>query len=94
MKGKWFKLMLRCTIASLKQSMMTSFWKLTQHIGSFEPVANGLPDNYRIGDIEDANVLIQNSLWLSVPIGQLGDQQSSSKLARSHSMGAQSKGAN
>jgi cellulose biosynthesis protein BcsQ len=44
---------------------------LNQHVSSFPPVADGLPGSYRIGDIEDANVLIQNSLWLSVPIGQL-----------------------
>lgn len=47
--------------------------RLTQEISSFSPIANRLPDNCRIGDIEDANVLIQNSLWLNVPIGQLGD---------------------
>ena len=40
-------------------------------IKGFSAVANGLPENYRIGDIEDANVLIQNSLWLNVPIGYL-----------------------
>ena len=28
--------------------------------------------HYRIGDIEDANILIQSSLWLTVPLGQLG----------------------
>ena len=54
--------------------------KLSQDIRSFEPVANRLPDNYRIGDIEDANVLIQNSLWLSVPIGQLGDHSQVANL--------------
>ncbi len=37
-----------------------------------EPVAKGLDEeHYRIGDIEDANVLIQNSLWQNVPLGQL-----------------------
>jgi chromosome partitioning protein len=44
---------------------------LQKNVTTFAPVANGLPGNFRIGDIEDANVLIQNSLWLSVPIGQL-----------------------
>ena len=53
---------------------------LNQKIESFEPVATGLPSNYRIGDIEDANVLIQNSLWLSVPIGQLGDHSQVANL--------------
>ncbi|MGI8990262.1 MAG: ParA family protein [Bryobacteraceae bacterium] len=47
--------------------------KLTNRITSFEPVARGLPSNYQIGGIEDANVLIQNSLWLNVPLGQLGN---------------------
>jgi hypothetical protein len=36
--------------------------------------------SYRIGDIEDANVLIQNSLWLNVPIGQLEDHQQVTSL--------------
>ena len=44
---------------------------LRNKITTFVPVAQGLGERYRIGDIEDANVLIQNSLWLSVPIGQL-----------------------
>jgi chromosome partitioning protein len=44
---------------------------LQQKIKEFSPVAPGLPPNFQIGDIEDANVLIQNSLWLSVPLGQL-----------------------
>jgi chromosome partitioning protein len=37
-------------------------------------------DAYLIGDIEDANVLIQNSLWLNVPIGQLEHHQQVSDL--------------
>ncbi|HEX5422353.1 MAG TPA: AAA family ATPase [Candidatus Acidoferrales bacterium] len=44
---------------------------LRQKVKSFDPVVSGLPDGFRIGDIEDANVLIQNSLWLNVPIGYL-----------------------
>lgn len=44
---------------------------LNAHVRGFQPIANRLPLNYRIGDIEDANVLIQNSLWLSVPLGEL-----------------------
>ena len=44
---------------------------LKTQITRFAPVAEGLPDGFRIGDIEDANVLIQNSLWLSVPLGDL-----------------------
>lgn len=35
------------------------------------PIASNTTGNYRIGDIEDANVLIQNSLWLNVPLGKL-----------------------
>ncbi len=49
--------------------------KLKEGIQAFAPVAANLPQNYRIGDIEDANVLVQNSLWLSVPIGQLDNFQ-------------------
>lgn len=44
---------------------------LQKEIKGFAPIATGLAPDYRIGDIEDANVLIQNSLWLNVPIGQL-----------------------
>ena len=45
--------------------------RLRREIQSFSPVAPGLPDD-RIGDIEDANVLVQNSLWLNVPLARLG----------------------
>lgn len=41
----------------------------------YAAVASGLPDGYQIGDIEDANVLIQNSLWQNVPLGQLNTVQ-------------------
>jgi chromosome partitioning protein len=44
---------------------------LRQNITNYAPIAEGLPENFRIGDIEDANTLIQNSLWLNVPLGQL-----------------------
>jgi chromosome partitioning protein len=45
--------------------------KVSTQIKGFLPIAAGLPTGYQIGDIEDANVLIQNSLWLNVPLGQL-----------------------
>jgi cellulose biosynthesis protein BcsQ len=44
---------------------------LGKEIQGYTPVSGTAPVNYRIGDIEDANVLIQNSLWLNVPLGQL-----------------------
>ena len=44
---------------------------LQKEIKTYSPIASGLPTNFRVGDIEDANVLIQNSLWLSVPLGNL-----------------------
>ena len=47
---------------------------LKSSITSYLPVApNNATEGFRIGDIEDANVLIQNSLWLSVPIGKLDE---------------------
>lgn len=49
--------------------------KLTKNITGYNSVADIGIDNFRIGDIEDANVLIQNSLWLSVPLGQLESHQ-------------------
>lgn len=49
--------------------------RLQENIQDFPPICNGLPENYRIGDIEDANVLIQNSLWLNVPLSDLGQHE-------------------
>lgn len=36
------------------------------------PNVAGLPSNSRIGEIEDMNVLIQNSTWQNAPVSQLG----------------------
>lgn len=44
---------------------------LRETITDYNPVADNLPENFRVGDIEDANVLIQNSLWLNVPLSDL-----------------------
>ena len=44
---------------------------LRNQISEYDPVSSSLPQDYRIGDMEDANVLIQNSLWLNVPLGDL-----------------------
>lgn len=44
---------------------------LRKTITDYNPVADNLPENFRVGDIEDANVLIQNSLWLNVPLSDL-----------------------
>jgi chromosome partitioning protein len=49
--------------------------RLRSDVSSFDGVAQISVDNHQIGAIEDANVLIQNSLWLSVPIGQLESHQ-------------------
>jgi chromosome partitioning protein len=46
---------------------------LSKNIKGFVPIAAGVPAGFRIGDIEDANVLIQNSLWLNVPLGRLDE---------------------
>lgn len=48
---------------------------LTKDITGYASVAKVNAPDYRVGDIEDANVLIQNSLWLSVPLGQLDKHQ-------------------
>jgi hypothetical protein len=48
---------------------------LNTNINSYNPIAGGLAPNYQIGDIEDANNLVQNSLWLNVPIGKLASHQ-------------------
>jgi cellulose biosynthesis protein BcsQ len=44
---------------------------LQRDIHAYNPIAVRAKPNYRMGDIEDANVLIQNSLWLNVPLGDL-----------------------
>ena len=48
---------------------------LREKISIYDPVVNNSSGDYQIGDIEDANVLIQNSLLLNVPIGQLDKHQ-------------------
>lgn len=53
---------------------------LGTRITHYRPVADGLPENYRVGEFEDANVLIQNSLWLSVPLGELRAHQQVASL--------------
>ena len=45
--------------------------KRVSAISEFAAVADNIPAEYRIGDIEDLNVLVQNSLWLHVPVGYL-----------------------
>ena len=54
--------------------------KLTESDLGYNGVAHGLPSDYLIGEIEDANVLIQNSLWQSVPLGQLHTVQQLTSL--------------
>lgn len=52
---------------------------LKKNITKYVPIADIHTEYLRIGDIEDANVLIQNSLWLNVPLGELeGHEQVSS----------------
>lgn len=53
---------------------------LRRDITHYNSVAPALPANFRIGDIEDANVLIQNSLWLSVPLGNLDEHEQVTSL--------------
>jgi cellulose biosynthesis protein BcsQ len=45
--------------------------KKSKSLTGFTPVTPKATSEFRIGDIEDANVLIQNSLWLNVPIAEL-----------------------
>ena len=47
--------------------------QLKDKISDYDPVASIDTEHLRIGDIEDANVLAQNSLWLNVPLGELKD---------------------
>ena len=54
--------------------------QLNRNITGYAPVSQSLGYDWQIGDIEDANVLIQNSLWLNVPLGRLGDYQQVTSL--------------
>lgn len=49
--------------------------KLNILITNYQPIPTTLGADNKVGDIEDANVLIQNSLWLNVPLGQLHNFQ-------------------
>lgn len=53
---------------AISDSLVSSLKK--EDIG-YDGVASKAVNPYQIGDIEDANVLIQNSLWQNVPIGRL-----------------------
>ncbi len=37
------------------------------------PIAENIDDDSMLGDIEDMNVLVQNSIWQSVPVGELNN---------------------
>ncbi|NES22919.1 MAG: AAA family ATPase [Symploca sp. SIO3E6] len=63
--------------AAIEEDLVATLNKKIQH---FIPVTNKNINNFRIGDIEDANVLIQNSLWLSVPLSQLNSHQQVASL--------------
>lgn len=54
--------------AAIKDDLVA---RLQTHIAGYTAVGKIPASNFRIGDIEDANVLVQNSLWLNVPISQL-----------------------
>ncbi|MGB3534448.1 MAG: AAA family ATPase [Microcoleaceae cyanobacterium] len=56
----------------MSEAVKSSLCKpLQDKIETYSSVANIDTEHLRIGDIEDANVLIQNSLWLNVPLGEL-----------------------
>lgn len=38
-----------------------------------DSICMNLPTSYKIGQIEDMNVLVQNSIWHNVPVSQLGN---------------------
>jgi chromosome partitioning protein len=59
----------------LQQAISQLVATLTADIATYNPIAPNAPANYRIGEIEDANVLIQNSLWLHVPLGELASHE-------------------
>lgn len=49
--------------------------QLKSSISNYDAVCSNLPKDSRVGDIEDANVLVQNSLWLNVPLGDLDQHE-------------------
>lgn len=48
---------------------------LTTKISNYSPIADFDNRPTRIGDIEDANVLMQNSLWLNAPLATLENEE-------------------
>ncbi|MBK0414136.1 AAA family ATPase [Chromobacterium haemolyticum] len=48
---------------------------LNSKINNYTPTAQFKKGATRIGDIEDANVLMQNSLWLNTPLATLEDEE-------------------
>jgi len=60
----------------IEQAVKTNLVEVIEkQITAYKSIANITVENFQIGDIEDANVLIQNSLWLHVPLGQLESHQ-------------------
>lgn len=55
--------------------------RLTASIKDYDPVVKVDVGDFNIGMVEDMNVLIQNSLWLSVPAAKLRDYRQVKNLA-------------
>lgn len=48
---------------------------LKKNISGYDAICRHPAKDFRVGDIEDANVLIQNSIWLSVPLAELAKHE-------------------
>ena len=59
-------------IASANQQLASD---LQSQITSYDAVSNAGDAAYSIGGVEDMNVLIQNSLWQSIPVAKLDNHQ-------------------
>jgi cellulose biosynthesis protein BcsQ len=67
----------------LSEAVTTDLVEALRHdIKEYDAVSPNISNPYRIGGIEDANVLIQNSLWQSVPLGQLATVRQLTELQK------------
>lgn len=56
---------------NIEQANKTLASDLTANITGYAPVTNAFGPGFNVGQVEDMNVLIQNSLWMSVPTSKL-----------------------
>lgn len=66
-------------IDAVRDKLVGSMAKESTNLG-YDPIAHNLPADLCVGKTEDMNVLIQNSIWQSVPVGRLDKVQAMKSL--------------